>query len=315
MLSLRRNADLRTLAFTALYFSLFGVIWNTYDANISKSAWWILWALTCYFSFIGAVAVHNTIHCPVFYSKTANKLFQIVLSLTYGHPVSNYVPGHNLSHHQNTQTSKDVMRTTKLRYKWHLINGLMFFPTIGIGMLGNDASYFSVQRKMGRPIYKQMKLEQAVLFTCCFVLIIFDLKKWFVCAFIPHLFAKFCIISLNILQHDGCDENSDYNHSRNFVSPILNFFAYNNGYHSVHHMHAGWHWSLLPQKHRELVKPHMHPNLDEPSILLYIFKTFIFPGIRLDYLGKPLKLPPIEPDQAWYYDTIETYSSRGDSYE
>lgn len=314
MLSMRRNADLRTLAFTTLYFVLFGTIWTQYS-TLPSLAWYSLFSLTCYFSFVGAVAVHNTIHCPVFFNKTANKVFQVVLSLTYGHPVSNYVPGHNLSHHQNTQTPKDVMRTTKLRYDWHLLNGLLFFVYIGVAMLGNDAIYFRVQRKMQRPIYKQMKLEQVVLMTVAAVLVVLDLERWVVCALLPHIFAKFCIITLNMLQHDGCDQDSDYNHSRNFVGPLLNFLCYNNGYHSVHHMHPGWHWSILPEKHAELVKAHIHPNLDQPSILLYIFRTFVFPGIRLDYLGQRLKLAPAEPDQAWFYDAVETYSTHGDNFQ
>lgn len=112
-----------TLALTALYFGLFCTIWTQYW-TMNPFLWRLLWCCTCYFSFVGAVAVHNTIHCPVFYDKLANKIFQVVLTLTYGHPVSNYVPGHNLSHHQHTQRRKDVMRTSKVQYKWHLLNGV-----------------------------------------------------------------------------------------------------------------------------------------------------------------------------------------------
>merc|ERR1711957_933048 len=144
-------------------------------------------------------------------------------------------------------------------------------------------------------------------------LIVLNWKKAIVLAFIPHLFAKFCIISLNMLQHDGCDQSSEHNHSRNFVSPLLNFFAYNNGFHSIHHMHPGWHWKDLPSKHEELVKPHIHPNLEQPSILVYIFKTFVFPGIRIDYLGNPVVLPDAakDKDEPWFYNSNETYSSAG----
>jgi fatty acid desaturase len=271
--------------------------------------WTALYLCTIFFSFVGAVAVHNMIHCPVFHSKLANKLLQITLSLVYGHPVCNYVPGHNLSHHQNTQTARDVMRTQKMRYKWHLLNGLLFGPVIGLAMLGNDVVYFSEQRKLGRPIFKQMKLEQVINFTCAAVLIILSPHKWVVCTMIPHLIAKFGIISLNILQHDGCDEHSPYNHSRNFVGRVLNFFCYNNGYHGIHHLHPGWHWSILPQKHKELVKPYLHPNLDQASILGYTFRTFVYPGKRIDYLGNPLVLPPVQADEPWFYQTNETFSS------
>ena len=64
----------------------------------------------------------------------------------YCRQVSNYVPGHNLSHHRHMQGRRDVMRTTKLRFKWHFLNGALFFAKIGFDMLGNDAKYFEAGR-------------------------------------------------------------------------------------------------------------------------------------------------------------------------
>lgn len=58
------------------------------------------------------------------------QVWQALLSLTYGHTVSTYVPGHNLSHHKYTQQPKDVMRTTKLRFNWNLWNGLFFQQSV-----------------------------------------------------------------------------------------------------------------------------------------------------------------------------------------
>lgn len=311
LMGMKEEADMKTLAFVSIYYGLAWLYWNTYE-GASMLASCGLFFFVSYFSFLGAVAVHNAIHCPVFHGKLGNKLFQIVLTMTYGHPVSNYVPGHNLSHHQNTQTNKDVMSTFKMRHSWHLLNGLFFFPKIGIQMLGNDAKYFAAQRKNQRPIYRQMHLEKVVLWTYLVVLGIINPIKLLVVIMAPHLIAKFCIISLNMLQHDGCDENSMYNHSRNFTGDFLNFFAYNNGYHTIHHMHPGWHWSKNKAMHEKLVKPHIHPNLDQASIMYYIFRTFIYPGIRIDYLGKPLVLPAEQPEEPWFYDSNETFSSKGD---
>ena len=151
--------------------------------------------------------VHNIIHCPMFKKSLPNKIIQSVLTITYGHPVCNYVPGHNLSHHQHTQTARDVMRTTKLRFRWHFLNGLLFFVIIGIAMLGNDKNYFDVQRAKKRPIYKQMKIESLVLVAFYGIAIATDFSKFVVLILIPHSFAKFCIITLNMLQHDGKNQS------------------------------------------------------------------------------------------------------------
>ena len=133
-----------------------------------------------------------------------------------------------------------------------------------------------------------------------------------------HAFSLWCVcvslssVSLNLLQHDGCDAESRHNFARNFTGRWLNYFCYNNGFHSIHHLHPGLHWSVLPERHaKDLVESGlMHPALDEPYILSYIFRTFIYPGIRVDYEGNPWQPPPIEPDEPWFQDQLsETYST------
>jgi hypothetical protein len=49
------------------------------------------------------------------------------------------------------------------------------------------------------------------------------------------------------------------------------------------------HWSLLPLEHTKQIKPFIHPNLDQPDLNVYLYKTFINPGIRLTYLHKKIQ--------------------------
>ena len=35
---------------------------------------------------------------------------------------TSYIPGHNLSHHKYLQTRKDIMRTSKMKYRWQSLN-------------------------------------------------------------------------------------------------------------------------------------------------------------------------------------------------
>ena len=114
-----------------------------------------------------------------------------------------------------------------------------------------------------------------------------------------------------MLQHDGCDETSPYNHSRNFTGKLVNFFTYNNGYHGIHHLQPGLHWSLAPKAHDELLKPFQDPRLDEPSLLAYLFRTFVWPGKRLRFDGTPVVLPPLEADEGWVPAPNETPDDLG----
>jgi fatty acid desaturase len=320
---LRYRADIKTLIFVAIYFGLVAVQWVFAPGfgGESPSPWtldptglWFavpLFVLTCFFSFFGAVATHNTVHCPVFKSRGLNRVFQVVLTLTYGHPVSAYVPGHNLSHHKHTQTRRDVMRTSKVRFKSQFLNGLLFMPTVGKDILRADMRYFAAMYRKNPAWFRQMLVEFIVFGGLSVALVVMDWQKFILYVLIPHQYAAWGIITMNLLQHDGCDETTEYNHSRNFVGKLVNWWTYNNGYHSVHHEEPGLHWSLLPEAHAERIAPHIHPNLDQPSLLAYLWRTFFWPGKRTTYDGKPIALMDEGPDEEWIPGPRETPDDLG----
>lgn len=301
---LRYRADIKTLLFVATYFAL--VAWQWVYAP--RELWLAipLLVMTCWFSFFGAVATHNAIHCPPFVERWQNRVFQVVLTLTYGHPVSAYVPGHNLSHHKYTQSPRDVMRTTKVRYRWNLLNGLLFQVRVVRDILPADMRYFKAMYRRNPPWFRQMLIESFVFLGSMGLLLALDWKKFVLYVLIPHQYAAWGIVSMNYLQHDGCDENSEHNHSRNFVGRFINWWAFNNGFHSIHHLQPGLHWSLLPAEHARRVAPFIHPNLDQRSLPSYLFRTFIWPAQRLRYDGTPLVLPPPDADEEWIPGPKET---------
>lgn len=312
---MRYLADLRTIAFMGVYFGLVAIQWVVPSASVFDGAHWsvvgTMFVLTSFFSFFCAVATHNTVHSPVFRSRRANRIFQAFLTLTYGHPVSAFVPGHNLSHHKHTQTDRDVMRTTKVRFRWHLLNGLFFMLSVAPAIMKGESRYFAAMKTRMPAWFRQLRIEQAALWGVYAVLLYLDWKKFLVFVFIPHKYAAWGIISMNMLQHDGCDEEDKYNHSRNFVGKLVNWFTFNNGFHTIHHEHPGLHWSLLPEAHAKDVAPYIHPALDQKSLAGYIFRTFIWPGKRLRYDGTPLVLPPRAPDREWVPKPEETKDDLG----
>jgi fatty acid desaturase len=301
---LRYTADIRTLCFVASYFGLVAAQWI-----YRPTALWLaipLLVLTCFFSFFGAVITHNTVHCPMFRSEAMNRVMQVVLTLTYGHPVSSFVPGHNLSHHRFTQTRRDVMRTSKVRFRWNLLNGFLFMFCMAPSIMRADSAYAKAMARNKPKWFRQLLIEIGVLYAAFGLLLWLDWRLFLLYVFVPHRYAGWGIITMNLLQHDGCDETSDYNHSRNFVGWFVNWCTFNNGYHTIHHMKASTHWSLLPEAHAERVAPFIHPALDQACLLTYLWRTFGWPGRRLRYDGSPFILMDEGPDEDWIPAPHET---------
>jgi fatty acid desaturase len=300
---LRYRADIRTLAFVAFYYALLVAEWR-----VAPWRWYAvvpLVVLTCVVSWICAVITHNTLHSPVFKSRGANKVFQVALTCAYGFPVSEYVPGHNLSHHKFTQKRADLMRTSKVRHSWNVLNLFAFFPRVGFDIFGENYRYVGVMKAKMPRWYHQLVIEMIVCWGSKAALLLLDWRKALLFVVVPHFFAVWGITTVNFLQHDGCDEDDEYNHSRNFVGTIFNWFTFNNGFHGIHHEHPGLHWSLCPEAHVRELHEGIHPALEQKSLAVYLFKTFVFPGKRLRYDGKPVVLPEEGPDEEWIPANIQ----------
>jgi fatty acid desaturase len=296
---LRYKADRRTLVFIASYFVILAAAWR---APFDLRHWPLtagLVVLLMIVAWLNAVITHNVVHCPVWKNRTLNKLTQVALSLTYGFAVSDYIPGHNLSHHRYTQTRKDVMRTSKVQYRWHLLNLLMFFFYVGFDVVAANGKYSKHAKGRAEKWHRQRWIEVAVTWSAKAALIAIDWRKGILFVLIPHLWAVWGITTVNLLQHDGAEGEHPYNHSRNFVGKIFNWFTFNNGFHGMHHMEPGLHWSLLRKAHEERLKPFMDPRLDEPSLAVYLFRTFVWPGKRRMFDGSPMHFIEEGPDLDW----------------
>ena len=298
---LRYQADRRTVFTVALYFVFAVIPWLLWP-NLNNWEIAALVVVNCFLSFSCAVIVHNTIHVPIFKKKGMNKFFQMVLSFSYGHSTSAFVPGHNFSHHKYTQTSKDAMRTSKARFKINLLNQLFFFFIMSGDIIKGEVRFGLKMRKQRPEWFRQYALEMILVFGTKIALLIYNWKCAVLFVLIPHQYAAWGIVGTNYFQHDGADEEHPYNHSRNFTGTWLNFFLFNNGFHGAHHNKPNLHWSLLPAYHAEHIRPNVHPALDLESLPLYLFKTHIYPAKRLDFKGQPVVLAPAVKDEDWVAD-------------
>ena len=244
-------------------------------------------------AFVQLISTHNAMHSPLFHERRLNRAWQWVLSISIGYPVSIYVPVHNLSHHLGLQTPRDVLRTTEVRHRCNLLNLLHH---IGDGHCAPARVAHRLPCTRTQDATEMVRAGRlggssgGGVFTAI-ALVIGPLAPMIALVLLPAVIGQWLMVGFGYVQHDGCDPESAYDHSRNFRSPIFNWFICDNGYHTAHHNRPGLHWSLARAAHVADVVPHMHPALDERSLGRYLWRTFMWPGRRVRYDGKAVELP------------------------
>ncbi len=287
---LRYNADIRTLAYMAVTTALLVVQWSLPAMNP------FLFALGMYMAVTVAVIAHNHNHLPIWRSKTLNTLTDYWLTLFYGFPAFAWIPTHNKNHHALNNRAGDYTITYRVSEKNNLFT-LLIYPTI--------SSYFQQ-----RPIRDYLKglwrtnrrefylavFQYVALFAFVGGALLIDWEKALLYIIIPQQFGLFSVLVFNYVQHVHAEEESEWNHSRNFLG-FLNKMLFNNGYHTVHHQRAGVHWSLLPEAHAK-VHHLIDPSLNERSFWWYIIRVYLLAPIVPAFRTKSMRLARLRAAKA-----------------
>ncbi len=276
---LRHRADVRTIAYLCFTVALAALQWKLGYVHP------VLYPLSLFMGVAVAVISHNHNHLGIFRSRGWNLGASYVISLFYGYPAIGWVPTHNQVHHKYNNGPEDSSRSPKYFKGNHLL-GLLVYPTMtGLTQSKEIHRFLAGLWKKDRTAFLMAISEYVVFFGVMAALLVIDWKKALLFFVIPQQFALFMIQCFNYVQHVETNTGSKWNHSRNFVSPVLNALLFNNGYHTVHHHKPGVHWSQTPALHRELA-PNIHPSLLERSWWRYMAFTFLarpFLGAR----GRP----------------------------
>jgi beta-carotene hydroxylase len=271
---LRYRADLRAIAYLVAIASLAVAQWR-----LPGIVWW-LYAPYLFLGVAVAVISHNHNHLGMWKSRTANLVTSYVISIFYGHPAVAWVPTHNQNHHKFNNRPGDTGRSPIFFKRNHLL-ALLVYPTItGINQQADIKKFFRELWKRDRRAFWFAASEYVVFFGFMIAAFAIDWRKALLLHLIPQQVALFAIQVFNYVQHVEADSESPWNHSRNFVSPLLNALLFNNGYHTVHHMKPGVHWTETPKLHAEHAAK-IHPSLNEKSFFGYLARTyFLRPFMR-----------------------------------
>ena len=279
---LKYKADIKTLFFLLLATAILFIQWNV-DFN------YILFFAGIYLAVTVAVIAHNHNHVPIWKSDLLNDITDYWITLFYGFPAFAWTPTHNKNHHKFNNREGDYTITYRISERNNIFT-LLSYPSV--------SSYFQQHPTMAylRDLWAHKRGKFFVAICQYVVLGIFigitlyiDWRKSLLFVIIPQQFALFTVLVFNYIQHVHADEESEFNHSRNFVSKFTNFMMFNNGLHTVHHENAGAHWSTLPAMHAQVEKK-IHPELVQRSFWWFILKAYflglIYPPFRTKQLGR-----------------------------
>lgn len=287
---LRYKADFRTLAYMVFTTALLVVQWIVGYVHP------VLFPLSLFMAVAVAVIAHNHNHLPVWKSRFLNTLTDYWLTLFYGFPAFAWKPTHNLNHHVLNNREGDYTITWRVTEGNHFFS-LMSYPSI--------SSFF--QQTPIKGYLKHLRVKDKRSFWLAIgqyvalaifvgVALVIDWKKALFFIIIPQQFALFSILLFNYVQHVHANEESEWNHSRNFVGPMLNTLLFNNGFHTIHHERAGIHWSLTPKEHAKI--DHLiDDSLKERSFWWYMIRTYILSPVVPSFRTKSMRLERIRQEE------------------
>lgn len=274
---LKNRADAKTLVFA---FSIAAIwAWNWSEPEFR----WLPFLLACFGGVCVSSMVHNHVHLKVFKPAFLNVLYDYWLTIIYGYPVFAWISTHNRNHHVYNNREGDFAPSYIMSEKNNLFT-LLAYPTVS-GSVQQKVNFVYLRelwhKDRGRCLYYCSQFAALILFTVGALWV--NWKKALLFVVIPQQIALNVVLVFNYLQHIHCDEESRFNHSRNVVSPRMNFFLLNNGYHTAHHMKPLAHWSELKELHAKIAHQ-IAPELNEPSftwmcVRMYLLAPF-FPSLR-----------------------------------
>ena len=276
---LKYNSDIKTLAYMTFTTALFFYMWSTWsDPTWSTLSWSAFYIVHLFMAVTVSVIAHNIMHLSIFKFEPLNRVMEVWVTLFYGTPVFGWIPTHNRNHHKHNNKEPDYTKTYRFSEKNELWV-LLTYPFVSNYHQSIANKEFLQER------FRKNKREFAFYMLQIFAVLAwvgtFLYMNWvaaILLIIVPHQISLCTVVVFNFIQHVHADEESEYNHSRNITAThigSLNFFLFNNGLHTVHHMNANMHWSLSRDAHNR-IEHKIDPALNEPYFWGYVFKQYFF---------------------------------------
>ena len=259
-LSLRHHADVVSLSCLALQSALMvGLL----TGRLSP---WLGVYPVCWLAVMSANVKHNHMHRRTFRARWANLVMDHWLGWLTGTTATSILTEHNLRHHGHSNTEHDFVRADLVGFRSQVLNVLCFFPRAAWGLYVRKPLDFRLWWRANRPLFWRALAEQITLWGLFAALLCIDWRAALLCVALPWLHGQWWLVTFNLLQHQALAPDDPWQNSRNITGRWFNFFFFNVGFHTVHHLRPTLHWSELPAYHAREIAPRIDPRLVSPNL-------------------------------------------------
>lgn len=225
---------------------LFLDIWSTW-------AWWaaaIPYFYVSQFYFKGRFGL--MLHC-ICHRKLFKKPYQWLHSYItwvvcpfFGHTPESYFSHHMGMHHVENNMPDDDSST--MAYQRDSLRGFGLYY-LNFLFLGFRNTVMYLYRRKRKKLYVRLSWGELSFYALCILLCFVNLKAALLVFIVPFIFARLVMMLGNWTQHAFVDPQSPdniYTSAINCINTPYNHVCWNDGYHVIHHLRPGLHYTELP---------------------------------------------------------------------
>ena len=261
---LKIMVDKRDLPFiyllTAIHLTVVPVAILLYTPILEGWAWWLVAIPYFYVSqlyFKGRFGL--MFHCMC-HRKTLKKGYQnffhsyitwIVCPL-FGHAPEGYFSHHMGMHHVENNLPDDTSSTMKYQ-RDSFRDFLLYFVRFLLVGAKNTVLYLYYRKR--KKLYMRLTYGEIIFYLFCIGMCFVNLKATLMVFVIPLFFARFVMMLGNWTQHAFVDSNDPENmftSAINCINTKYNWVCWNDGYHIIHHLRPGMHYTDMPNEFLKL---------------------------------------------------------------
>jgi fatty acid desaturase len=164
----------------------------------------------------------------------------------FGHAPEGYYSHHLGMHHIENNMPDDTSST--LHYQRDSLRGFLTYY-IKFMLVGVKNTVLYLYYRKRKKLYTRFTAGEVAFYLFCVGMSVVNLKATLVVFIIPLLFARFVMMLGNWTQHAFVDPHQPDNlftSSINCINTPYNRICWNDGYHIIHHLRPGMHYTEMP---------------------------------------------------------------------